>query len=328
MITLRMKKITTLLALSVVWAAGQPVHAAEDMADMDHSNMDHGTMDHGTMDHGTMDHGSMQQDAPAKDTDADMQGMDHGSGSSMDMPPMQGGSPPADARDPHGYSGGYRFDAKHSHEMSDVAYWYGLMIDRLENVQSRDNAFNAYELQAWFGKDYNRLVLKSEGEVDGGQLHEARNEVLWSHAVAPHWDTQLGARYDSGIVPHQKWLALGVQGLAPYWFEVDVTAYLAAQRRMALRLSVEYELLLTQKLILQPRVEANFYRKSDQDREIGSGLTSMSAGLRMRYEIRRQFAPYVGIEWSGKYGGTADYAREQGERTNETRLLAGLRFWF
>lgn len=309
MTTLRMKKIAhATLALCVALAVCQPARAAEDMADMDHSSMNHG--------------------APAKEAGDDMRGMDHAPGNAMEMPPMQGGVTPADARDPHGYAGGYGHGGLPSHAMSDVAYWYGLMVDRLESTQSRDNAFNAYELHTWFGKDYNRLLIKAEGEVDSGQLHEARNEVLWSHAVAPYWNTQLGARYDSGIAPHQKWLALGVQGIAPYWFEVDVTGYVAAQRRMALRLSAEYELLLTQRWILQPRIEANFYRKSDQDRGLGSGLTSLTTGLRLRYEIRREFAPYVGVEWSGKFGGTADYARAESERAHETRLLAGLRFWF
>ena len=137
-----------------------------------------------------------------------------------------------------------------------------------------------------------------------------------------------GLRYDSGIAPDRKWLAVGVQGLAPYWFEVDAAAYIGEQGRTALRLSAEYELLLTQKLVLQPRVEANFYGQRDAARELGAGLSSLITGVRLRYEIRREFAPYVGVEWGGKFGGTADYARATGVRAHETRVVAGVRFWY
>ncbi|MBE0612733.1 MAG: copper resistance protein B, partial [Burkholderiales bacterium] len=126
----------------------------------------------------------------------------------------------------------------------------------------------------------------------------------------------------------RKWLALGVQGLAPYWFEVDAAAYVGEEGRTALRLGGEYEILLTQKLILQPRVEVNFYGKSDAARDIGSGLSSAAAGLRLRYEINRQLAPYFGVERSNKLGKTADLARAAGELTGETRWVAGVRFWY
>jgi copper resistance protein B len=262
------------------------------------------------------------QQALAANDMADMPGMDHGSMS------MKGGGAPADARDPHAYSDGYNFDQMRPHEMADEVYMGGLLVDRLERAHSRDNSFNAYDLQSWLGKDYNKLVLKAEGEGEGGKLQEARTELLWGHAQTTYWDTQLGLRYDSGIAPDRRWLALGVQGLAPYWFEVDAAAYIGEQGRTALRLSAEYELLLTQKLILQPRIEADFYGQQDTARELGSGLSSLITGVRLRYEIRREFAPYVGVEWGGKFGGTADYARAAGMRTKETRVVAGVRFWY
>jgi copper resistance protein B len=152
--------------------------------------------------------------------------------------------------------------------------------------------------------------------------------LLWGHAVAAYWDTQLGVRYDSGVGTDRKWLAFGVQGLAPYWFEVEATAYAGEQGRTAFRLEAEYELLLTQKLILQPRIEANFYGKRDVARELGSGLSDLAAGVRLRYEIRREFAPYIGIERADKFGATADFARAAGHDTQETRIVAGLCFWF
>ncbi len=146
--------------------------------------------------------------------------------------------------------------------------------------------------------------------------------------MAPYWDTQLGVRYDSGVGPDRGWLAFGIQGLAPYWFEVDATAYVGGNGRSALRLGAEYELLLTQRLILQPRVEFNLYGKRDQARDIGRGLSDGIAGLRLRYEITRQIAPYVGVEWAAKFGQTAGFARAEGEKTTETRWVAGLRVWF
>jgi len=256
----------------------------------------------------------------------DMSTMNHGDGG-MDMAPMQGGSAPPDARDPHAYSDGYGFGPIPRPRMGDEDKFGSLLIDRLESVRTRDNSSTAYDLQARFGRDYDRAVLKAEGDVAGGKLH-ARTELLWGHALATFWDTQLGARYDSGGGPDRRWLAFGVQGLAPYWFNVEATAYAGEQGRSAFRFAAEYELLLTQKLILQPRVEANFYGKRDAARALGSGLSDLSTGLRLRYEIRREFAPYIGVERAAKFGATADYARAAGEDAKVTRFVAGVRFWY
>lgn len=299
------------------------------------------------MDHSTTDHGSMTPDAAepmpgmsgaAMDGQppssgnagtAGMAGMDHGDRKA------QGGPAPADARDPHAYSGGYALDrgpyalpGPRQLRMADEHRFGSVLLDRLEHVRSRGAGATAYDAQAWYGRDYDRLVIKAEGEVARGRLRDARTELLWGHAVAPYWDTQAGVRYDSGVGPGRGWLAFGIQGLAPYWFETDVTAYLGGNGRTALRLGAEYEILLTQKLILQPRVEFNLYGKDDAAREIGSGLSDGVAGLRLRYEINRQLAPYIGVERSGKFGRTADFARAGGERAAETRWVAGVRFWF
>ncbi|MEO1766163.1 copper resistance protein B [Thiobacter aerophilum] len=244
------------------------------------------------------------------------------------MGTMQGGDPPADARDPHAYSGGYTRPADHPLRLHDEKIFWGVMLDRLETAQGRDNGFNAYDFRGFIGRDYDRLVIKAEGEVDGGRLQEGRTELLWSHAVAAYWDTQLGLRHDSGVGPDRTWLAVGVQGLAPYWFHVDATAYAGEGGRTALRLGAEYEMLLTQRLILSPRIEANFYGKRDPALERGAGLADGVFGLRLRYEIRREFAPYIGVEWAGKFGQTADMARDEGLRTRDTRFVAGVRVWF
>ena len=250
-----------------------------------------------------------------------------GQDAAMDMGPVQGGSPPPDARDPHAYSGGQDFGPLKL-ELADARRLASLRVDNLEVVRTRGNTFVPYDLEAWYGRTYDRAVLKAEGDIDGGELAEARTELLWGHAFAAFWDSQLGVRYDSGAGPNREWLAFGVEGLAPYWFEIEATAYLGESGRSALRLDASYDLLLTQKLVLQPRIEANIYGKRDVERGLGSGLSDVSAALRVRYEIRRELAPYFGIEWVRKYGETEDLARAAGDDPNDARLVAGLRFWF
>ncbi|MFZ2541453.1 MAG: copper resistance protein B [Gallionella sp.] len=290
--------VTTVGTLSAI--------AADNMPSMDHSQMNHAAQ------------------VPA----SDMQGMDHESGKEAGTLLMQGGAAPADARDPHAYSDGYDFGPIPPPRMADQAYMGALLANRLERAQGNNNSLTMYALQGMIGRDYDRLVIKAEGDVAQGKLQDGRTELLWSHATTTFWDAQLGVRYDSGIAPDQQWLALGVQGLAPYWFEVDATAYIGKQGRTALRLEAEYELLITQKLILQPRVEINLYGKNDAARDIGSGLSDALAGLRLRYEFTRQFSPYAGIEWAGKLGNTAGFVRAAGEKMSETRWVAGVRFWF
>lgn len=241
---------------------------------------------------------------------------------------MQGGDAPADARSPD-YSDGYDFGDVPRPVLADEHNFAALIVDRFENVNSDENSFITYDLQAWYGRDYDRAVLKSEGDYDNGQLQEAQTELLWGHSIATYWDAQLGVRYDSSQdVPDQTWLAFGVQGIAPYWFEVDATGYYGEQGNFAFTLEAEYEILLTQKLILQPRFEMDLNSERDKARRIGSGLSDASLGIRLRYEFQREIAPYIGVEWAGKYGETEDFARADGEDTNETRFVAGIRFWF
>ena len=317
-------------------AETQAVTEPEPMPEMDHSKMDHGSMDHSTM-----PGMKSETSAPAATT---MPGMDHGSQpvkqqemSGMDHSgmQMQGGAVPADARDPHAYSGGHTLDTgayalppSQRLRMADEHSFGALLVDSLERNFSSNGNGTSYDAQAWFGRDYDRLVIKAEGAVAHGKVEEARTELLWGHAIASLWDAQLGLRYDNGVGPDRGWLAFGVQGLAPYWFEVDVAAYVGENGRTALRVGAEYDILLTQKLVLQPRIELNAYGKQDAERGIGSGLSEADAGVRLRYEFTRQFAPYIGVERVAKFGQTADFARDEGEKTAETRWVAGVRFWF
>jgi len=242
---------------------------------------------------------------------------------------------PDDARNPHAYADGYTLESgkyvlpgPRLLRLSDEHNFSSLLANRFEHVHTKNRNSAAYEVQGWFGKDYDRLVIKAEGDHANGRIQDARTEILWGHAIASFWDAQAGARHDSGTGPDRSWLAVGVQGLAPYWFEVDATAYLGENSRTALRLGAEYELLLTQRLIAQSHAEVNAYGKDDAARDIGSGLSDGAVGLRVRYEITRQFAPYLGVDRSWKFSKTGDLARAAGEPTDETRWVAGVRFWF
>ena len=235
---------------------------------------------------------------------------------------------PSDARDPHAYSDGYGFGPLPPPIMADEESFAGLLVDRLESLSTSDKTYMTYDLQGWFGQTYNRALIRAEGDIDDGRFQNARSELLWAHAADANWDTHLGVRYDTGFGPDRAWLATGVQGFAPYWIYVEATAYVGEQDRTAFRVETEYDILLTQKLILQPRIEANFYGKRDVARALGHGLSDFEVGFRLHYEIRRELAPYIGIEWASKFGDTADYLRAAGNKIDETRAVAGVQFWF
>lgn len=257
-----------------------------------------------------------------------MQGMDMPPMRGMDMSSMQGGNAPADARSPD-YSDGYAYGAMTGMDMGDDARHGMLLLDQLEVAHSR-NGGNAAVIdgEAWHGGDLDKLWLKFEGEHAGDRWQDLRTEALWDHAVATYWSTQLGARHDFGEGPGRTWAAFGMQGLAPYWFETEATFYVGQSGRTAARVQVEYDELLTQRLILQPRIEVNLYGKDDPQRGIGSGLSDAAVSVRLRYEIRREFAPYVGVVWRQQFGSTAGFARARGEHTDDLQFVAGFRIWF
>jgi copper resistance protein B len=212
-------------------------------------------------------------------------------------------------------------------------YWL-LLIEQLEY---RDNegtdSFN-WEALGWVGGDYKRLWFKTEGDVgfvedEGG---EAEVQLLYGQLIAPFWDLQVGLRYDrvygSGDDQGRAFAVIGAQGLAPYLFEVDAALFVSEDGDVSARFSAEYQLLLTQRLILQPEFEVNVAAQQVEDFGVGSGLNDIELGLRLRYEINRQFAPYVGISWMHKFGDTADFAREEGEEVDNFALVGGLRLLF
>ena len=205
-----------------------------------------------------------------------------------------------------------------------------VLIDTLEIGFGDGSETYSWEAQGWTGGDINRFWWKTEGEGDfGGKLHEVEVQALYSRAVAPFWDVQAGVRQDvrpdGGDTTH---LTVGVQGVAPYWFEMSAAAFLSTKGDLTARAEAEYDQRLTQKWILQPAIEAAFSASDIPELEIGSGLTSVTAGLRLRYEIRKEFAPYVGVEWSRSFGGTADYIEARNGEADDTRLVVGLKAWF
>ena len=216
----------------------------------------------------------------------------------------------------------------HPHDHGDNPVLTQVIIDQLE-LRNADGANPiALEAQAWIGKDLNKLWLKTDIEQRDGETEEAEVQALYSRALAPFWDIQMGVRYDAKPTPTRTWGVIGVQGLAPYWFEMDTALFVGESGRTAVRFSAEYELLFTQKLILTPSVDVNVYGQNDVETGTGSGLSDAKAGLRLRYEIRREFAPYVGVKWNKKFGSTAEFARSKGEVVSDTELVVGLRVWF
>ena len=212
-------------------------------------------------------------------------------------------------------------------QMDDTASLFMFKLDTFERAKSDDAYSTAWNAQAWYGGDFDKLLLRTEGEREHGAT-DARVEAFWNHAFASYWDWQLGVRRDFGSDPSRNWAAFGVQGLAPYWFEVEAEAYVGEGGRTAFGLRAEYELLLTQRLILQPEVEVNFYGRSDRARGIASGLNDAELGLRLRYEIRREFAPYIGVVWKHRREADGVFPPTADRAGTERQIVAGLRLWF
>ncbi len=203
-----------------------------------------------------------------------------------------------------------------------------VLIDQLEWRTGQGSDAGVWEAEAWYGGDYNKLWFRTEGERVQDTTEDARAELFWDRIFARWWSLQAGVRRDLGGGPSRNWAAFGVQGIAPYWFDVEATAYAGEEGRTAARFRAEYDLLFTQRLILQPEAEVNLYGKADPDRGIGSGLSDLDLGLRLRYEFRRELAPYIGVAWHKLFGGTADQARAAGKSTSDVQLTVGLRAWF
>ena len=195
-------------------------------------------------------------------------------------------------------------------------------FDQLE-YQASDEKAISWDTYAWIGYDMNKLYLYTEGEKPKDGSAESENQLVLSHAIAPFWDVQYGIGYDKTDDADQTWGVLAISGLAPYYFETRAALLVGEDGNIGLRVGLEYEALLTQRLILTPSLESDFYTKDTPEMALGKGLSNITAGVRLRYEIRREFAPYIGIEWSKNFGNTNDFAP-----LDETYAVAGVRWWF
>ena len=204
-----------------------------------------------------------------------------------------------------------------------------VLLDQLEGWDNTGSHGQSWNAQAWVGSDLNRVWLRSAGQREGGQRARGQHELLYGRAISPWWDVVAGVSYaDRHHGRAQTQLAIGVQGLAPYKLETTATAYLGGRSRASLDLEVEYDVLLTNRLILQPSLHAQLSARADPHRGIGQGLNEVEAGLRLRYEIRRRFAPYVGYVHARELGQAQRWQRRDGQPVSTSRWVAGVRVWF
>ena len=197
-----------------------------------------------------------------------------------------------------------------------------LLMDKFEVLNNSERS-KEWEGSFYIGYDIDKLYVYSTGVATNDGLETSENELVYSRAITPFWDIQAGLAYDKNANASRTWGEVAIAGLAPYYFETRAALLFNNEGNVGLRLDAEYEMLFTQKLILTPSFEADFYTKDDPLLRLGSGLSNIEAGLRLRYEIRREFAPYVGVTWEKTFGNTRNY-----NPVNETSLLAGVRFWF
>lgn len=274
--------------------------------------------------------GRKKQESNQINHDLDMIEVDSGK---MKMPSMQGGSAPADARDPNANSGGYEYRGMAGFEETDMMTVSKVIADQFEYRNSNGTDVLRWDMQGWSGTDYKKLWVKFEGEDElSSNAGEIELQGLYSHTVSAFWDFQVGARYDTsygtGSLGDRVFAVIGFQGLAPYWFEMEPAVFVSDKGDVSARLVATYDMLVTQRLILQPRFEMNIAANEVPEYRIGKGVNDVQLGLRLRYEIRRKFAPYVGLAWSQKFGTTADMARAEGGKTDTLSFVTGIRFWF
>lgn len=295
-------------------AVASPAEAEAGMPQMDHSTMDHG--DAADMDHTQSSAETMSMPA--------MTGTALAAGNAL-PPPL-----------PTGHFADRQFPASEMQEAREQmmreqgGQTFATVMFNLTEYQAREGRDGyRWDGEAWLGGDIDRLVVKTEGE---GTLRKgvdaAEVQALYSRAIGPYFNLQAGVRQDFQPKPSRTYATIGFEGLPPYWFEVEGAAFLSDKGDLLGRLEGYYDQRITQRLILQPRVEFNLAAQDVQENRVGAGLINAELGLRLRYEISRQFAPYVGVSYDAKTGRTADYARADGDDPTTTSLVAGIRFWF
>ena len=278
--------------------------SGDDHAQMDHGQQDRPQVDHSQMDHSEMDHSEMGNPALPREpipplTDADR---------SAAFPLLKD---------------------YHKHGTSLNSFW---LMDQLEGANTDEGREIAWEGIGWVGSDLNRLWLRTKGHALDESLQRGRIEALYGRAIHPWWDAVVGVRRDFGDFggggTPRNWAAFGVQGLAPYKFEVSATGYVGEGGETAAIAEVEYEMLFTNRLIANWGLEANWFGQTDPEEVIGAGLSTVEGGVRLRYEITRQFAPYVGFEREWSFGKTSDLRGLSSHSRTDNRWVIGLRFLF
>ena len=298
--------------LAFAWAAS-PVQAQDAV---DHSKMDHSKMDHSKMGHApppAPEKASDEEPAPARETAAPQEAA--ATLPREPIPPITDADRAA-ARLP---VGGHAAHGDSIHGF--------VAADRLEAWQSDDAEGAAWELEGWIGRDVHKFRFRTEGETEGGDADHAEIDLLYARGVTPWWDAVVGLHHEAEPVARQA-LAVGVLGLAPYKIETQAMLYLGEDGAASLRLELEYDTLLTNRWILQSLVEVHAESRTDAERHVGAGLSRVEAGVRLRYELHRQFAPYVGLVREQSFGVTADQLRAEGDRAGDWRWVIGLRTWF
>jgi copper resistance protein B len=213
------------------------------------------------------------------------------------------------------------------HAAHDNAVHWFVLFDQFEAQLAEGRLNVGLDTKGWIGRDRDRFWYRAEGTGVDGRAEDAQAHFLYGRAIGRWWDVVAGVRQDVRPGSPQTWAAAGFQGLAPYWFDIEATAYVGAHGRTHFRFETVYDLRVSRRLLLQSLVEAEVFGKSDPERGVGAGLSTLESGLRLRFEIRRELAPYVGVVWGRKFFGTADAASRSGKPTSGTRLAVGLRFW-
>lgn len=303
-------------------AGHQSIQAEEKTEPVDpDQGMDHGAMDHGSMDHSTMDHAAMGHGAP------EMAARSPGPDSETAPPPEAGNGPPRAADAIWGAEAmrASREDLQKTHGDFNL-FWF--QADRAEFQARQGGNGYLWDLQGFYGDTTDKFFFKSEGEGSFGEpIEELEIQALYSRAIAPFFDLQAGVRQDLAG-PDTSYAVIGIQGLAPYMFELDSALFLSHRGDLTARIEAELDQRIAQSILIQPRAELNLSAQDVPELGIGSGLDSFELGVRLRYEIIREIAPYIGVEQVWKTGRSADFARAAGEDPSVTNFVVGVRFWF
>ena len=220
------------------------------------------------------------------------------------------------------------FPDVHGHAVHDTAISFKALFDQLEWQYIHGKQGLRWDNNTWIGGDVHRFWIKSEGEAVDGIVDDGDVRLLYGRSFSRWWEWVAGVRHDFQPDPQHTWFTAGLHGLAPQWFEIDAMASIGPNGHTSARLEVEYEALMTNRLVLQPLVELSFAGKDDPDRGIGAGLSTGEVGFRLRYELRRGLAPYVGLVWHRKLFGTGDYASAAGDDVGGWHVVVGVRTWF